>query len=43
MQKKNQIKLYEIGYVMKGKGVFFQKNGKLISIKDKGWHHFQKS
>jgi len=28
---------------MKGKGVFFQKNGKLISIKDKGWHHFQKS
>ena len=41
--KKNRIKLYEIGYVMKGKGVFFQKNGKLISIKDKGWHHFQKS
>ena len=41
--KKNRIKLYEIGYVMKGKGVFFHKNGKLISIKDKGWHHFQKS
>ena len=41
--KRNRIKLYEIGYVMKGKGVFFQKNGKLISIKDKGWHHFQKS
>jgi len=41
--KKNRIKLYEIGYVMKGKGVFFQKNDKLISIKDKGWHHFQKS
>ncbi len=40
---KNRIKLYEIGYVMKGKGVFFQKNGKLISIRDKGWHHFQKS
>jgi len=41
--KKNRIKLYEIGHVMKGKGVFFQKNGKLASIKDKGWHHFQKS
>ena len=41
--KKNRIKLYEIGYVVKGKGVFFQKNVKLISIKDKGWHHFQKS
>ena len=41
--KRNRIKLYEIGYVMKGKGVFFQKNGKLISIKDEGWHHFQKS
>jgi len=40
---KNRIKLYEIGYVMKGKGVFFQKNGKLISIRDEGWHHFQKS
>jgi len=40
---KNRIKLYEIGYVTKGKGVFFQKNGKLISIRDEGWHHFQKS
>ncbi len=41
--KRNRIKLYEIGYVMKGRGVFFQKNGKIISIKDEGWHHFQKS
>ena len=40
--KRNRIKLYEIGCVMKGRGVFFQKNGKIISIKDEGWHHFKK-
>ena len=39
--KKNRIRLYEIGYVTRGKGVFYQKNGKLIRIKDGGWQHFQ--
>jgi len=41
--KNHQIKLYEIGYVTKGKGVFYKKDGKLIRIKDKGWQHLQKS
>ena len=39
--KKYRIKLYEIGYVAKGRGVFYKKNGKLIRIKDKGWQHLQ--
>ena len=41
--KKHQMKLYEIGYVTKGSGVFYKKDGKLIRIKDKGWQHLQKS
>ena len=40
--KKHRIKLYEIGYVTKGKGVFYKKNGRTIRIKDKGWQHLQK-
>ena len=39
--KKHGIKLYEIGYVTKGRGVFYKKNGKLVGIKDKGWEHLQ--
>ena len=39
--KKHRIKLYEIGYVTKGSGVFYKKDGKLIRIKDKGWQHLQ--
>jgi len=39
--KKHKIRLYEIGYVTNGRGVFYQKNQKLIKIKDKGWQHFQ--
>ena len=39
--KIHHIQLYEIGYVTKGNGVYLQKNGKFIKIKDKGWHHFQ--
>ena len=39
--KKHRIKLYEIGYVTKGRGVFYKKNGKLIRIKDEGWQHLQ--
>ena len=41
--RKHRIKLYEIGYVTKGKGVFYKKDGKLIRIKDEGWQHLQKS
>ena len=41
--KKHRVKLYEIGYVTKGKGVFYKKDGKLIRIKDEGWQHLQKS
>ena len=37
--KKHRIKLYEIGYVTKGKGVFYKRNGKLDRIRDKGWEH----
>ena len=40
--KKHRMKLYEIGYVTKGKGVFYKKDGKLIRIKDKGWQHLQR-
>jgi len=39
--KKHRIKLYEIGYVTKGTGVFYKRNGKLVRIKDKGWQHLQ--
>ena len=39
--KIHHIQLYEIGYVTKGNGVYLQKNGRFIKIKDKGWHHFQ--
>ena len=41
--KKHQIKLYEIGYVAEGRGVFYNKNGKLVRIKDDGWQHLLKS
>ena len=41
--KSHKIRLYEIGYVTKGRGVFYQKNQKLIQIKDKGWRHFSNS
>ena len=41
--KKHRMKLYEIGYVTKGKGAFHKNNGKLIRIKDEGWQHLQKS
>ena len=39
--KKHGIKLYEIGYVAKGRGVFYKKNRKLIRIKDGGWQHLR--
>jgi len=40
--KKHRINLYEIGYVTKGTGVFYKRNGKLVKIKDKGWQHLQR-
>ena len=40
--KKHKMKLYEIGYVTKGKGVFHKKNGRTVRIKDEGWQHLQK-
>ena len=39
--KKHRIKLYEIGYVTKGSGVFYKKNGRLVRMKDKGWKHLK--
>ena len=39
--KKHGIKLCEIGYVTKGSGVFYKRNGKLVKIKDKGWEHLK--
>ena len=39
--KKHGIKLYEIGYVTKGRGVFYKKNGKFVRIKDGGWKHLK--
>ena len=39
--KKHRIKLYEIGYVTKGRGVFYKKNGKFVRIKDGGWKHLK--
>jgi len=41
--KKHRMKLYEIGYVTNGKGVFYKKDEKLIRIRDGGWQHLQKS
>ena len=34
--------IIEIGHVVKGKGVFIEKNKKLVPLKDLGWHHFEK-
>ena len=40
--KRKKIKLFEIGYVVKGKNVVSESNGKRLTIHDKGWKHFQK-
>ncbi len=34
--------IIEIGYVIKGKGVFLEKQEKFVPLKDLGWHHFRK-
>ena len=40
--KKHRIMMYEIGYVTKGRGVFYKGNRKLVKINDQGWQHLQK-
>ena len=40
--KKHRIMMYEIGYVTKGRGVFYKRNRKLVKINDQGWQHLQK-
>ena len=41
LAKKNKIRIFEIGHVSKGKGVFFDDGNKTFRIKDKGWEHFR--
>ena len=36
-----KIPIIEIGFVTSGKGVYVEKNKKLIQLKDKGWKHFK--
>ena len=40
--KKHRMQIHEIGYVTKGRGVFYKRNGKLVRIKDKRWQHLKK-
>ena len=35
------IPLFEIGYVTKGKNVIYEQQNKIITIQDKGWLHFK--
>ena len=39
--KKYRIKIHEIGYVTKGRGVFYKRNEKFVRIKDGGWKHLK--
>jgi len=39
--KKIKINIFEIGYVTKGDGVFFDDDEESFRIKDKGWQHFR--
>ena len=39
--KKNKISIFEIGYVSKGKGVFFDDGNSSFKIEDNGWQHFR--
>ena len=41
LAKKNKISIFEIGHVLKGKGVFFDEGNNSFKIKDKGWQHFR--
>ncbi len=40
--RKEKMRLFEIGYVKKGKNVIFEKNGKIYPVNDKGWKHFSR-
>jgi len=39
--KMNKIKLFEIGRVTKGSGVYLQYQRKTVKIQNKGWVHFR--
>ena len=39
--KKFKISIFEIGYVSKGNGVFFDDGKESFKIKDNGWQHFR--
>ena len=39
--KKCKTPIIEIGYVTSGKGVFVEKQGSVMSLKDLGWKHFR--
>tara|TARA_B100000029_G_scaffold305995_1_gene298879 strand:+ start:1296 stop:2237 length:942 start_codon:yes stop_codon:yes gene_type:complete len=39
--KESNIKIFQIGHVVKGKGVFFHDEKESFRIKDKGWEHFR--
>ena len=41
LAKKLKISVFEIGYVVKGKQVFFDDGEEAFRIKDKGWEHFR--
>ena len=41
--KKNKIKIFEIGYIRRGKNVVFEKDGKYSLVFDKGWKHFERN
>ena len=38
-----KVPIIEIGHVTKGRGVYQKKDGKLLRLKDLGWHHFNHS
>ena len=40
--KLTKTPIIEIGHVTKGKGVFIEKNKKLVNLKDRGWRHLKK-
>jgi thiamine-monophosphate kinase len=38
--KLTKTRIFEIGYVTSGKGVYIEKNNKFTRLKDGGWKHF---
>ena len=39
--RESNIKIFQIGHVTKGNGVFFDNEKESFRIKDKGWKHFR--